>query len=478
MRESQLLAAIYENESDASVIDLREANVTLVQAQSDDLIDRLVDTDPEGARMSQAKVNELKEGVRLGLEDFYQGKENLMTSPIVQQLEETFKDIDFGVLQDTIEEGVNATKEQGRASMLFQKVLQTLLKFKFLLLLGGMMAVAHNIERVITAVGNVVETIKNWNPLNRHRPVVDAAGDVSRAQSDLDTVMRDPNASEEQIREAEQNLVIARENLAERVSNDENIGFNERTPTTELERRMEGYQRQIDVARRMGNTPNPLYVGQVEALRQEIETRRNDPEWEEPVPEGFRERSLDLLRRGRDFMTPDRPASPAEPVQELNGAEPLEDQGSRMGRMFGRLFRSAEASDTLPEDMPLTFGDVPTVVLPPIEVHADEFPDHEPLEIPINRDAGRRDPNMVWDGEQWRDPSTRAATNALAMEKMESDLTSTSKTGTINPTSINMPTNVVTNNNTHVVSPTPDPYDDDRTFSTYRRLQLPFGWGR
>lgn len=477
MRESQLLAAIYENESDASVIDLREANVTLVQSEFDDLIDRLVDTDPEGASMSQAKINELKEGVRLGLEDFYRGKENLMTSPIVQQLEETFKDIDFGVLQDTIEEGVKATKEQGRASMLFQKGLQTLLKFKMLLLIGGIMLVAKNIEALIGIVTNILNRIPD--PFKK--------GDVTSGV-----------LSDDRVREMDQTM----QNFHNRVFGEE--GPLRALVPEHLRGRKVGREADEEEAQRIIERRQRLDqdIGEADTAIQNYE--KEIARWGEAGADTTAmEEQLALAKERRDELIARRIArderdagivrQPSNPYEGLSDEEKV----SIHRNMEQAITRAQEVGDDtvlqvlqgnkqkLEEVMDPDLLDSAKAIqrgsqVPPdpIEVYADEFPDHEPLEVSVNRDAGSRDPDMIWDGEQWRDPSTRAATNAMAMEKMESDLTSTSKTGTINPTSINMPTNVVTNNNTHVVSPTPDPYDDDRTFSTYRRLQLPFGWGR
>lgn len=447
MRESMLLAAVQNREDQGKVVDLRDAKITLVQSDLNELIEQLTSS-TAGDENSEEMIEGIAEGMKEALEEFFRDNSHTVFSPITDVLDSS---------QDVMEEISEHTKEGSKLADLRHKAFQKILQFKFLLLFGAVMSVVHGIEKmeiwfnkVVDAIRNKVDEVRDKNPLNT--PNVRAAEDVVALEHRLSELNRDPEANADEIKRVEGDLVHARENLSNTVADSDTFNFSDRTPTSSLERQMEGWQRQIDVAESMGNPANPMYVGQVEGLSQEIERRKNDPNWVEPTPEGVKERTLDFFRRGADFMSPRR--DPVEVDQDTHGAIPLGEEPSRgvFGRMMDRIIAPAGASFIDTADMPATFGEdvvrLDPIIVTPSSVEGSRH------QIPLS-------------------PNT-----ARLMEKMENNSGNGGSGVRLNsaPPVITMPTTVQNTVNNRTYQGRPSVHNNDSV--VFRDDQSVFNWNR
>jgi hypothetical protein len=329
---------------------------------------------------------------------------------------------------------------------------------------------AHAMEKIQKLVTDVIDAVRSKNPLNT--PNKRAADDVVSLQHELNELQRDPEANADEIERVEGELVNARENLSNTVADSDTFNFSDRTPTSSLERQMEGWQRQINVAESMGEPANPLYVGQVEGLRQEIERRKTNPDWVEPTPEGLKEKALDAFRRFGDFMSPDRPDDTPtleSPLPEGAFTLPPSDQTPDM-------IHEMEPITVLPTTRRLFEAAMDSIISPAYGSFVDE---HDPAmfddDSPFKPSTIELLPDEM-ESSVTGQSGLMTAPSAALIEKMENTSGGGSSRVNLSPTNVNVPVTNVTNNNSNIISPMPSPRNDNSSVLTFKNEQLVPNW--
>lgn len=461
MRESMLLAAIQDREEQGTVLDLRDAKITLVQSELSEIIDQLSTSmlgDDEGQNELCAGIGE---GMKEALEEFYRDNNSTVFSPITDTIEDS---------NDTLERIADSTDETSRLAEFRSKAIQKLLQMKFFLLIAAVWGLAHAMEKIEGLLAGIKDAVNNINMPSLGGSNADPS-DAAERVAEIEQDLRNQTLNDAERQQLEEELVHGRSDLA---------GAELSSVTPDFKERVDSFTSD-DIRRVYGSL--------------EAQTRLFDPETADRL--GFRTHAQNLeqmeyLRRRLKEIEPDGDIT-SEPE---NTFSPIDDIWPNRPRWLGG--RGKDRESPLPEG---------AFTLPPEE----QTPEMEPLTIlPTTRRlfeaamdsiispahgsyVDEHDPAMFDDDSPFK-PSTielmpdemessvtgqsglMPAPSAALIEKMENTSGGGSSRVTLNPTNVNVPVTNVTNNNSNIISPMPSPRNDNSSVLTFKNEQLVPNW--
>jgi hypothetical protein len=491
MRQSNLIDNIQSRESDDNTISLEQGRITFVQAQVEDIAVALeaameedgVATGKEG--LNQWEIEEMRLGVKQGLEDFYTDNADMLTNPITRHMDDMFDGATVSDVTEGLTEVKDTIKETSEAGLKFQKLLKKVLAFKMILIgaaiyglvqfaekiadavenmLPAIMKVVAAVEAILAKVGQLYDALPGWlkpgdfGPGEREREAAAAIVDSPLNQfmqdtfgKDFDTPSGRASAELERFVNDKDAQASKAEELAER--DWVRTGFGTRKKTEEE------IARDIETAETLRREAEEARVGaasgaiSADDLRDRpVHTIMGVPRYKGVMDEYL---ALDGTIKNIERVASEHPDS---------GVHVAEDLYNRRQRLYSELSdeqrQSIEPPERgLPTVSPAT--DIPTLMLDKIDV------------------PGRRDSPVDYPGAPGiMDELSRVEPmQGSKAEKLVSSLTAEAAQTTIAPVTVNSPTHVVNNSTSHIVNPKPDPRNSDYTMSAFNREQTPFSLG-
>lgn len=474
MKESLLLQSLIDNENDNSQLNLSEGRISFVEEKMDEFIKSIEEISGEDyswMRTDEDFINGLRIGLRQGLEDYYNqfGATALLAEPITDKLDtlfdgSTINDLDEQVanVAAVVEEGnEEQDKKRSKIAMAIMMFIKGVI-FKLAAVITAIVVLA----KLFTPIVDILKKILAKIPGGKEGDVTTGvlSDDNVRAMDGVMQGLHEQAFGED----GPLNFAVPKHLRGYQVGR----GADEANAAEIIQRQADQEQELVDSENRIRQ-----YEGDIEKfsaagvdtskLQEQLEIARSDHQTLLGKKQAREDRAAGIVVSPYEGQSDDQKIIQYQSLtRNIQMAQERGDEQLATQLDNARSILAHEMSD---EALAKAHG---ATLLSPIKVGPDDVGNSlAPL---YNQDfTGSGVTGATVDRSV--DVETVASRDGIA-EKLENKLTESPANVNIKPTNITVPTttNVVTNNNTHVIGPTPTPYDS--FFNPYKQNQLSPDW--